>query len=267
MNTGFHDEAVKAQIVATYTFLVLYPKTSVISVTKTVDLVALRKTTWSWKSDSNFTRLQNLVKSVIGQTALYNGQPIQAAYCSMSAGKTLSNQYCWSGGSIPYLQSVDSHWDTSVSTFQKSYDTTSANFKAQIKSKYNFDLGGDPSTWFTDLSHDPTNLYVTNINFKDTSNITHKLTGRNIREDVVGAANLRSTSFSVIYNPLNDALTFTAKGYGHGVGMSQYGAEGMADPKNGFNGTNAGATYQQILTHYYTGTTIGTMMPTTCLAN
>ena len=255
MGSNFHDEAVKAQIVATYTDLILFPKTSPINISCKMDINSLRSTTsgWSWKSDTNYNRLQNLITSVIGQAALYNGQPIDSTYFSMSAGKTLSNQYYWVGGSLPYLQSVDSHWDTSVSGFQTTYSITTTNFKALIKSKYSFDLGGDPSTWFSNnMSYDPNNLYVTNINLIDTSNKPHVLTGRNIREDIIGATNLRSISFSVIYNVLNDTLTFTAKGNGHCVGMSQWGAEGMA---------KEGSTYQQILTHYYTGITIGNMMP------
>ena len=168
MGSNFLDEAVKAQIVATYTDLVLYPKTSPIILNSKIDIDSLRSTTsgWSWKSTANFNHLEDLIRSVIGQAVLYNGQPIDATYFSMSAGQTLSSQYYWIGGSFPYLQSVDSHWDTSVTNFQTTYSITTASFKALINNKYGFDLGGDASTWFSsNMSYDPTGLYVTNINF------------------------------------------------------------------------------------------------------
>ena len=59
---------------------------------------------------------------------------------------------------------------------------------------------------------------------------------------------LRSTDFDITIN--NDTVTFTTRGYGHGVGMSQYGANGMA---------NSGKTYVEILKHYYPNTTIKTV--------
>lgn len=73
------------------------------------------------------------------------------------------------------------------------------------------------------------------------------ITGRNVRESLLDF-NLRSTCFEVEYNSRKEQFEFTTRGYGHGVGMSQWGANYLAE--------HDGYTYKEILKHYYTGITI-----------
>ena len=83
------------------------------------------------------------------------------------------------------------------------------------------------------------------VRIPDASGKIHTVTGRQIRENILGYA-IRSHAFTVTVS--GDNLIFTTNGYGHGVGMSQYGAEQLA---------KAGKTWQEILAWYYTGVTIG----------
>ena len=158
----------------------------------------------------------------------YNGNYIDALYFSTSNGRTEDAVYVW-GNSIPYLKSVESSFDINVRGFSQN-KTISMN---TISQKLGVNL---------------TSVSQINIVSKTTGNRVEKVnicgkefTGVQIRS-LLG---LSSTDFSVSQSGNN--IIFTTKGFGHGVGMSQYGANGMA---------NQGYNYTQILQHYYTGITI-----------
>ena len=114
-----------------------------------------------------------------------------------------------------------------------------------------FEMLTDPEDWLEITGRNDSG-YVTSIRLDGESRSQGgslgsgvKLTGRVLRESILGGTNLRSTSFD--FKVKNDKFVFTVQGYGHGVGMSQTGANEMA---------REGYTYDEILTHYYPGTEV-----------
>jgi stage II sporulation protein D len=165
----------------------------------------------------------------------YNKAPIYAVYHSVSAGKTNSALFVW-GKDYPYLQSVDSPNDVNYKNFECRNEMTADNVRVIL---LNYDRGitmpVDYTKWFDVLSK-------TNAGYVKSVKI-----GSAIRNggDLWRLLNLRSTAFSVDYDGTN--FVFTTKGYGHGVGLSQFGAETMA--KEGFS-------CKDILEYYYKGATL-----------
>lgn len=237
MGSGYHIEALKAQAVAAYSWLLCNGSA------QDKYLSAPMKTAGD--------RCVEAANAVAGQVAVYNGSVAQTYYYAISAGKTANSKDIWSN-QLPYLVSVDSSVDKSVSGYQTVRKYTSADVAKIAKNLLGVDLTkiSDKNKWFT-CSYDSNGLYCTKIKIGD--NIEKK--GTYMRDTFfsssrVGAANvLRSSAYKVVYSATEDKFVFTVKGYGHGVGMSQTGANAYA--KNGWN-------YEKILKHYYTGISIGT---------
>lgn len=118
--------------------------------------------------------------------------------------------------------------------------------------KTGIELTGDPSGWLS-IENRIDGNYVGQMSvggyhsYTDSSGNSVKITGRVFREKIMGFS-LRSSSFDIAYDPGTDMFTFTTYGYGHGVGMSQNGANALA--------TYLGYDYKQILTYYYSGTEV-----------
>lgn len=174
------------------------------------------------------------VTSAVNETAYqiltYHNQLIEATYFSCSGGRTEDAVAVW-GAEIPYLQAVDSPGEE-----QAAHYTDSVRFTKQEFAKL---LGIDPkgqlATWFGSVTY-------TNGGGVDTIVIAGKtFPGTDLRK-VLG---LRSTAFTI--TPIGDSVHIVTKGFGHRVGMSQYGAEAMAV---------RGANYAQILSHYYPETVL-----------
>ena len=185
----------------------------------------------AWKD--NYTSNINKLRQAVNETSLeyldYNGEVIDALFFSTSNGYTESSSLVFNID-LPYLQSVSSNWDSSTSSVFKS--TT----KISLNEFYN-DLGIDYSDTLDVkiLKRSNTNRVLNlSINGK-------KFTGRNLYDKL----GLKSTDFMIEQN--GDNVIISTIGYGHGVGMSQYGAEGMA---------LEGYLYTDILNHYYVGTSI-----------
>lgn len=185
----------------------------------------------AWKD--NYTSNINKLRQAVNETSLeyldYNGEVIDALFFSTSNGYTESSSLVFNID-LPYLQSVSSNWDSSTSSVFKS--TT----KISLNEFYN-DLGIDYSDTLDVkiLKRSNTNRVLNlSINGK-------KFTGRNLYNKL----GLKSTDFMIEQN--GDNVIISTIGYGHGVGMSQYGAEGMA---------LEGYLYTDILNHYYVGTSI-----------
>ena len=170
--------------------------------------------------------------AVYGKQILYNDSPIFAAYHSSNAGKTESSSIVW-GNEFAYLQPVVSSGDTLSPHYNTTVVVSDTEFAAAFPER---SLTGDASGWITDTPSVSDSGTVTSITIGGTP-----YTGQQVRE----ALGLRSACFSVAHN--TDGFTFTVSGYGHGVGMSQYGAKAMAEQ---------GFTYDEILCHYYTDVTI-----------
>lgn len=184
---------------------------------------------------TSYAKISNAVDEVLPYILEYDGTPIIAAFCSMSSGTTESAETVW-GSQVDYLVSVESSADTTAPRYLETKDLTADEFR-KIMSEALPDAvwDADPAKWIQlgDCSEAGTVMTVTVGG--------QELTGQQLRE-LLG---LRSAAFTVEY--ANEKLTFTTRGYGHGVGMSQYGANAMA---------KEGADWREILTHYYPKTEI-----------
>ncbi len=245
MPANFHNEALKAQAVAAYTYAVRLKEIEQSSPTEnlmgadfttdpskhqaymTLDEI---KSFYGDSFEENYSKISSAVDEVIGQTIVYGGQPIAAAFHAMSSGKTESSKNVW-GSDLPYLTSVESKGDLDA----PKYEVTSQFSKDEVyslltKAYPDIALDENESNWIKikDVSDSSTVLKAT-IGDKE-------LTGFDIRN----IFSLRSPSFTVECK--DGSFTFTCHGSGHGVGMSQYGANALAEE---------GYTYDQILKHYY----------------
>jgi stage II sporulation protein D len=176
--------------------------------------------------------------AVLGQVLKYNGSLIDATYFAISPGNTENSADVW-GTQYPYLISVASPWDAFAGGYQSSASFSESEFSERIKKVCpSANLTGDAGSWVTS----PVSSAAGTV--KTVQIGGQSLTGSQVRE----AFGLRSAAFTITHNA--GQFTFTVKGYGHGVGMSQTGAEGMA---------REGATYREILSWYYPGTEIQTL--------
>lgn len=174
-------------------------------------------------------KVTSAVDSVLGQTILYDGKPILAACHSISGGKTESATDIW-GGEYPYLMPVESVGDVLNPKYLTEVTVSTDDMKSALKT-LEITTDKDPSKWFD------------NLNRTDSGTVL-KLTacGTEIKgSELRTALGLRSANFDIAYS--NGNFKFTVRGYGHGVGMSQYGAQFMA---------LQGSSYQEIIKWYYT---------------
>lgn len=229
MPASFHNEALKAQAIIARTYALKALETGKEltdnSSTQNFKTVEQLKKTWGSSFNTYYNKIKNAVNSTKGMYLTYNGEIIEAMYHSTSNGQTENAEYVW-GNAFPYLVSVESTYDTGNSTF-KSTKFISYN---ELSQKFGFEI--NENTEINILSKTAGNR-IFNIKIND-----QEFTGVNIR-NLLG---LKSADFEIEKN--DQGITFTTKGFGHGVGLSQYGANGMA--KNGSN-------YKDILLHYYKG--------------
>ncbi|MCR4780020.1 MAG: SpoIID/LytB domain-containing protein [Ruminiclostridium sp.] len=234
---GFHEEAIKAQAIAAYTYIKMY------SINNERAYIARRTPS---------EKIINLVKQVIGKAIYYNGQLIQAVYTASTAGRTASSKTVW-GVDYPYLQSIDTGF------IDKEYDInygrkptfSSEEIKNYVKKATGIVLTGDPSEWIKIDSY-VDGVYVGQMTiggYQTFNNGTRevRITGRVFRETIMDF-DIRSACFDIEYDPSTDRFTITTYGYGHCVGLSQHGANILA--------TYYGYDYEQILKFYYQGTEI-----------
>lgn len=226
-------EALKAHAVATYT-MILYNNE------RGIAPAVILKTPVS-------PATEKAVAEVIGQAVYYNGQYANTVYHSTSSGKTTSSQSVW-GGALPYLVSVESPYDKKAPGYKSVAAVSRKNFAKRVQTVYGIELDGDPSEWIT-VERDAPGGYVGTVEIggytrsQGGSFGTGTITGRSVREQLLSFG-IRSHCFEVQYDEEGDRFLFTTYGYGHGVGMSQYGAHYMA--LDGYD-------YLEILEHYYTG--------------
>lgn len=223
MPAAYGEEALKAQAVAARTYALRE-----IEANPNVDYGALgqahisrdiMKERWGGSYDALYKKVSGAVSSTRGIVALYGGKPILAAFCASSSGKTEDSGNVWNV-SLPYLKSVDSHWDN--------VSESRAFTEAELISA----LGGVPEI-----------IGRTQAGYVKTVSAGGKiLSGAAVREKL----NLKSACFDIVHK--DGAFYINTRGYGHGVGMSQTGAGQMAAE---------GADFEEILTHYYNGCEIG----------
>lgn len=183
------------------------------------------------------TRVEQAVSDTDGQVVLYNGRPILAVFHSSSAGRTAAAGDVWSGD-LPYLVSVDSpEGEETVPNYYSTVTFTAAEAKKKLLAAHpELKLSGTPDRWFGAAAENGSGRVET-VSVGGTD-----IEGTELRR-IFG---LRSACFTVAAD--SESVTFRVTGYGHGVGMSQYGANQLA---------REGKTWQEILEWYYTGATVG----------
>lgn len=193
---------------------------------------------------SNSAGVENARAAVLdtaGQVLTYGGTLIEATYFSCSGGRTEAAVAVW-GSEVPYLQSVDSPGETEIALHDRDETTFPAAEFAALLQKENpeADFSGPESGWVGQT------VWTVGGGVE-----TVELGGASFRGTRLRSLlGLRSTVFSI--RAEEGTVTITTRGYGHRVGMSQYGAQAMA---------LAGKTYPEILAHYYVGTCLETRNP------
>ena len=233
VGTSMEDETIKAQAVAVYTYIKYYEAKGEYA------SVPLK----SGVPQS----IIDCVEEVDGLAMYYDGEYILAVYCAATAGVTCSSENVW-GGDREYLQSVVSEYDfLDTDNYGRVTTYTAEELKKKIESKTNITLSDDYENWIKILSYTDGG-YVGNISIDGHTTATVSGTERTLTAYVFRTyiLSIRSACFTVSYS--NGVFTFVTYGYGHGVGMSQEGANLYAK--------YAGYTFDQILHHYYTGITI-----------
>lgn len=175
-------------------------------------------------------KVKNAVLDTQGQVLTYDGELIDATYFSCSGGRTEDALAVW-GTDVPYLQAVDSPGEEAATHYIDTVCFSSSEFAAMLGAE----LEGNCSTWLGKVTYTDGGGVDTILIGGDT------YSGTEVRR-LLG---LRSTAF--VMTAVGNTITVTTKGFGHRVGMSQYGADAMA---------MGGSTYKEILTYYYQGTAI-----------
>ncbi len=192
------------------------------------------KTRWGSHYEEYYEKLTDAVDAVYGHYITYEGQKIDACYFAVSNGSTESAAVIW-GSDVPYLRPVASPGDTLSPSYQSAASFTPQELRTHLDPEQKLTLPDDPAAWLGQPTLSSAGS-VTALPFGGQT-----LTGTQVRTKL----GLRSSSFSVAY--ADGKFTFTVHGYGHGVGMSQYGAKCLAEQ---------GYSWQEILKYYYTGVNI-----------
>ncbi len=190
-----------------------------------------QKKMWGDKYEEYYRRIASSVKEVYGELLIYDKKPALTVFYSISAGKTAACEDIW-GNDVPYLKSVDSSWDENEEGFLSQVVLTKSEVSKLLS---DCKLPDAPKDWLK-IKERAESGYVKSVAAGDKN-----YTGGEIRK----LFSLRSNCFEIDYS--EGKFTFTVKGYGHGVGMSQTGSQYMALEGKG---------YREILEHYYPGTVI-----------
>lgn len=231
----FEKEALKAQAVAARTYAIKHSddinNIEADKIGQAYISVEQMKENWGDKFNEYYERISDAVESTQGEIMVYNNEPIEAVFHSTSAGITESAENIWSS-SLPYLKSVDSSQDEKAPDFIHETSIAKTDFIKKLKPKH------DSLNITNDNIMDKIKILSrTEAGYVDKVSIDDKIfTGKEVRE----LFGLRSSNFTIKQDSEN--IIFITKGYGHGAGMSQYGANFMAEQ---------GSKYSEILNHYY----------------
>ena len=191
---------------------------------------------WGSGAGAYTEKIRQAVADTDGVIITYGGQPIQAVFFSSSAGRTEDAVAVW-GNAVPYLVGVDSPEGEEVPNYHTTAAFTADEFRSIFLAEYpQADLSGSPDGWFQNQSLTASGA-VASVDIGGVS-----VRGTQVRTLFF----LRSANFTIEAGA--DSVSFQVTGYGHGVGMSQYGANAMA---------KAGSAYDEILKWYYTGVEVG----------
>lgn len=241
MPADFEEEALKAQALTARTYIVQHlMKNQDLNIPgdahvyDTVDHQVYKnkeelKKQWNKDYDWKIKKVTDAVRATAGQILTYEGKPIQAQFFSTSNGFTENSESVWPNA-LPYLKSVESPWDRESPKFTDKKVMSVADFEAKLG------VTLPEGSTIGSVTERTAGKRVGKVNINGT-----ELKGVDIREKL----GLRSTDFTLERKGNN--VVIQTKGYGHGVGMSQYGANGMAAE---------GKTYKEIVNHYYKGVEI-----------
>jgi len=234
----YETEALKAQAVAAYTFACCRKAENAqkdydITTDHTTDQSFITeeqaRERWGDKADEYIKKIKSAVEDTADLMITYNGKPITAVYHAISSGKTENSKDIWNY-ELDYLRSVSSEGDKLAPNYMSEAVFTADELKEKLADTA--ELSGEPTNYFGSCSRTEAGTV------KKILVCQKEITGSKLRE----LLELRSSNFTVNYK--DEKFTFTVYGYGHGVGMSQNGANYMA---------KQGCNFEEILTHYYTG--------------
>ena len=246
MPASFETEALKAQAVAARTFAM---RQMAGGKHDGYDLCADSACCQAWNSQEAMTeklgsscetywsKAAQAVQETAGEVLTYDGQLIDAVYFSCSGGRTEDAVAVW-GSEVPYLQSVPSVGEEQANVFETEATVDAEVFRAVLlQNDYQISLSGSSENWFGEV------VYTDGGGVQSMEIGGQTVEGTALRS----MFRLNSTCFTISVS--DGQVIFHVKGYGHRVGMSQYGANAMA---------KAGSSYGEILSHYYDGTQIST---------
>lgn len=188
------------------------------------------------KREDNWNKIQQCVNETKGKIITYNNQPINAFFHANSGGATELPVNVWGGSGLPYLQVVQTVGEEGYTQYSSEVVLKQEELINKIKEKYE-----DIQIDFNNNENIKILEYTDSGRVKTIKFGNHELSGVETRT-LLG---LKSTNFEIIRE--NDQIKFSVKGYGHGVGMSQTGADTMA---------KQGSNYEEIIKHFYVGVEI-----------
>ena len=238
MPISWPDEALKAQAIAAHSYA-LYCRDHAAEPASgwlSVDPVrrqgyltdAVLRSYWGTAYEENYARLSALVDSVL----YYGSAPAGASYFAISNGMTEASENVW-GTALPYLVAVDSSTDLNADNYLYTVQFTTEQMQQALAGLGLLPDPAAPANWFGEAALTPSG-YVASLPVCGQS-----VTGPALRK----ALGLRSACFTVQYQ--EGSFLLTTKGYGHGVGLSQWGAKALAEQ---------GQSAEEILAHYFPGT-------------
>lgn len=236
MPANFEMEALKAQAIASRSYALYHMNGGEYDVTNTTsNQVYLTddelKQKWKEKYPENINKIKKAIEETEGQYLTYNGETVNAMFFSTSVGQTENSEEVFVSA-LPYLRSVSSEWDKESPTYTDTVVMKLSDFYSLLNLEYN------------------TSLNIEILERTSTGRVRNlKINGVELKgRDVATKLKIRSNYFDI--KKSEDNVIINTKGFGHGVGMSQYGANGMA--KEGYK-------CEDILKHYYEGTEIAKM--------
>ena len=242
MPISWPDEALKAQAIAAHSYA-LYCRDHAaepVSGWLSVDPVrrqgyltdAVLRSYWGTAYEENYARLSALVDSVLTDVLYYGSAPAGTSYFAISNGMTEASENVW-GTALPYLVAVDSSTDLNADNYLYTVQFTTEQMQQTLAGLGLLPDPAAPASWFGEAALTPSG-YVASLPVCGQS-----VTGPALRK----ALGLRSACFTVQYQ--EGSFLLTTKGYGHGVGLSQWGAKALAEQ---------GQSAEEILAHYFPGT-------------
>lgn len=236
MPATFEEEALKAQAVASRSYAMYQMEGSkdkdydVLDTTTNQVYLTDEELKNNWKEEypEKINKIKKAVAETKGEYLTYDGKVINAMFFSTSTGQTENSEDVFVTA-LPYLRSVASTWDEKSPVYTDTATISLQDFYNKLSLPYN-------ETLTVEITSQTATGRIKTLKINGT-----EFNGR----DFASKLSLRSNCFTISQNEQN--ITITTKGFGHGVGMSQYGANGMA--KEGYN-------YKKILEHYYSNTKI-----------